>query len=197
MSNPTEPHAELSNRAKRRKIQKDQDIEAMLEKSKLVKISDKLETEIRQYFITSRDLATGRFSHRGVSSSFSQPRKNMEKIAEVVLEIQAYRDRLIGIQLSLFDHQTTLNTAIRIGEEIMQERYSSYLKSFGSLSQQELFQKHVLEVLFEKQDKVNMLVKSIELILKNLDNAYFAYLGVKQIGEGLINRSEGGNHVRI
>jgi hypothetical protein len=197
MSNPTEPTQALSNKAKRRKIQQDQDIIEMLDKVKLVKISDKLESEIRQYFITSRDLATGRFSHRGVSSSFSNPRKNMEKIAEVILEIQAYRDRLIGIQLGLLTHLHSIQTALRVSKELIQERYSNYVKSFGSLTQQELFVNHVLEKLLEKQEYITSMTKNIELILKNLDNAYFAYLGVRQIGDSVISRSEGGQHSHV
>jgi hypothetical protein len=166
----------------------------MVDKIKLVKISDSLESELKRYFITSRDLATGRFSYRGVSPSFSNPRKNLEKIAEVLLEIQAYRDRVITIQLGLLGHVNTLQTAKRVCQEVIQERYSHYLKSMGSLTQQDLFVSNVLEPLIEKHEFVLMLSKSVELILKNLDNAYFAYIGVRQIGESVISRSEGGQY---
>ena len=94
----------------RRKIQRDHHIQRLIERAEQVKISDKLDEEIKQYFITSRDLASGKFSHRGISARFDNPMKNMEKIASVILDIQAYKDRLIHIQCLLFEHASALTS---------------------------------------------------------------------------------------
>lgn len=184
-------------KAARRKIQNDRYIAELISRADAIKVSDKLGNELMQYFTTSRDLATGKFSYAGVASSFSNPRKNIEKIAQVLLDIQAYRDRVIGIQLPLLEHSNTLAASKRVGEGLIRERYSITLKKRGSLSLQDSFIDTCLEPILEKRGYVDMYLKRCEVILKNLDNSYFTYVGVKQIGTELINRAEGGKHSNV
>lgn len=184
-------------RAVRRKIQKDRYIAELIEKAESIRVSDKLGDELMKYFVTSRDMATGKFSYAGVSSSFTNPRKNMEKIAQVLLDTQAYRDRVVGIQLPLIEHSNTLAAVKRVAEGLIRERYSLTLKKRGSLSLQDSFIDTCLEPILEKRGHVDMYLARCVLILKNLDNAYFTYTGVKQIGSEVISRTEGGRHSNV
>lgn len=184
-------------RIQRRKVQKDPDIAELIAKADHVVISKKLEDELRDYYVSSRDLATGKFSHRGVSTKLDNPVRTITKINEVLLDILAYRDRLTDIQGSLLHHNNTLGSAMRVAKELIHERYSDIMKTRGSLSTQEIFIESVLEPLVEKQEYVAMVLKRIELMLKNLDNAHFTY---KELGVNIREmtyRVEGGTHSNV
>lgn len=184
-------------RLQRRKVQKDPDIAELLAKAEQVVISKKLEDELREYYVTSRDLATGKFSHRGISAKLDNPVRTISKINNVLLDVLAYRDRLTDIQGSLLHHNNTLGSAVRVVKELIDERYYDILKSRGSLSSQETFIGAVIEPLVEKQEYVAMLLKRIELMVKNLDNAHFTYKELDLNIREMTYRVEGGTHSNV
>lgn len=179
-------------KAARRKIQKDIRISGLIDQSTKIKVSSKLDSELTKYFVTSRDMVSGAFSYSGVSAGFNNPRKNLERIAQVLLDIQAYRDRVVFLQFSLHEHSTFLTRAQRVIENVIRERYSITLKKRGSLSLQDKFIDSCLEPVVEKFEQIDMYLKRCDTILKNLDKSYFTFTGIKQIGEEVISRVEGG-----
>lgn len=181
----------------KRKISKNPKVEKLLALADSVTISPKLDAELEEYFITSRDVATGKFQHRGVNSSFNNPRKNMEAIAGVLLDIQAYRDRLVKIQCTLFTHENTLKSAARVCEAVIREIYYDRIKIAGSLDLQKVFVGSILEPLVEKQDYITSLLSRVKATLGNLDSAHFTYKEVDQLGQSVIMRAEGGRFGNI
>ena len=188
---------DISIKKARRRIQKDEIVAKQLKNAEAIKISSTLTDELDKYFTTSRDLVTGKYSYSGVTAGFEKPRKNMEKIAEVLLKIQAYRDRVIPLQCILLDHANTLTSSKRVTEEVIRERYSETLKQRGSLAMQDVFINSVIEPILSKREYVELFLKRCELTQRNLDNSYFTYMGVKKIGEDIINRAEGGRHSNV
>ena len=179
----------------RRRVQKDKRIAALLEVADEITIDAGLDRELRDFFVTSRDRKLGTYSFSGVDASFSKPRRNQIAIAEVLLTVQAHRDRVIDIQTALLGFNNKLQSAKRIITELLYERYPDELKKRGALTVQSIFIDAVLEPITSKRDTAEMYLKRVDVILKNLDNSHFAFREVGQIGNSIIARTEGGYSV--
>lgn len=179
----------------RRRVQKDQRIAALLQVADEIVLDSQLDGELREFFVTSRDRKLGTYAFSGVDASFTRPRRNQIAIAEVLLTVQAHRDRVIDIQTSLLGFNNKLQSAKRIITELLYERYPDELKKRGALTVQGIFIDAVLEPITEKREIVEMYLKRVDIILKNLDNSHFAFREVGQIGNSIIARTEGGHNV--
>lgn len=180
----------------RRRIQRDHRISTLLAVADDITISSELERELHTYYTTARELKVGTYSYMGVDPTFANPRKNVIAIAEAILKIQAYRDRVLDIQLILFDFSNKLQSAKRVAVELIHERYGDELKRRGPLTTQSVFIDSILEVLIEKREAVDSYLLRTDKILKNLDNSHFAYDKAGELGNSLILRAEGGTVAR-
>lgn len=180
----------------RRRIQKDSRIGSLLAVADDITISPELERELHTYYTTARDLKLGTYSYMGVDPSFSNPRKNVVAIADAILKIQAYRDRVLDIQLVLFDFSNKLQSAKRLAVELIHERYGDELKQRGPLTTQSVFLDAILEALIAKREAVDSYLLRTDKILKNLDNSHFAYDKAGELSNSLILRAEGGSVAR-
>jgi hypothetical protein len=180
----------------RRRIQKDSRISSLLAVADDITISPELEHELHTYYTTARDLKLGTYSYMGVDPSFSNPRKNVVAIADAILKIQAFRDRVLDIQLILFDFSNKLQSAKRLAVELIHERYGDELKQRGPLTTQSVFLDAILESLIAKREAVDSYLLRTDKILKNLDNSHFAYDKAGELSNSLILRAEGGSVAR-
>lgn len=181
----------------RKRIRKDQRIKVLLDKADQVQIHGKLEQELQRYFLTSMDVSTGKFQYSGVTSDFSTPRKNLGRIAEVMLNVQAYRDRVLAILFTLHTGENTLTAAKRLAESLIRERYRDDIKKLGAITVQEQFVAYCIEKLVRKRELVAMFIKRCELTLKNLDNGYYSFREVEQLHVSLVSKSEGGRYSNV
>lgn len=175
----------------RRRVQRDSRIATLIETADGIQISTDLESELRQFYTTARDVKLGTYSYMGVDPDFTNPRKNQIRIAKAMLKIQAYRDRVLDIQTVLLGFSNKLQSAKRLAVELIHERFSEELKKRGALTVQSVFIESVIEPIIEKRELVDMYLKRTDLILKNLDNSHFTYREVGQIGNSIISRAEG------
>lgn len=175
----------------RRRVQRDSRIATLIETADGIQISTELESELRQFYTTARDVKVGTYSYMGVDPDFTNPRKNQIRIAKAMLKIQAYRDRVLDIQTVLLGFSNKLQSAKRLAVELIHERFGEELKKRGALTVQSVFIDAVIEPIIEKRELVDMYLKRTDLILKNLDNSHFTYREVGQIGNSIISRAEG------
>jgi hypothetical protein len=172
-------------------IQRDPRVRDLLDIADSVAISPTLIDELREMFVTSRDNRHGTYSFSGVDSTFKNPRKNAIKIAELLLVIQAHRDRAVNIQLDLFTFLDKITKARRVIREVMHEQFGVELKKVGALPVQAVLNESVMERLNEKKDTVEMYLNITDRILKNLDNSYFSFREAGIRGESVMSRAEG------
>lgn len=178
------------------RIQRDSRISDLISVASDIKISPALEQELHTYYVTSKNLKLGTYSYMGVDPTFSNPRKNIVAIAEAILKIQAYRDRVLDIQLVLFDFSNKLQSAKRLATELIHECYGEELKKRGPLTTQSIFIEAVLEALISKREAVDSYMARTDKILRNLDNSHFSYDKAGELGKSLILRAEGGSVAR-
>ena len=175
-----------------RSVQRDEIISRFLRNAEDIHVPFKrYDKEVRGYILSSVDLETARPSYYKIDGKFENPLQDIRRISEVQLDIQAYRDRLVTILSELFEKAGYLTEWKRKGWKLIKDRYSKIVKSQGALKNQDEFVEYVLWDIIEKRTKIEGLISRIELVLKNLDNAWFTYRKVNENCETLVSRMEG------
>jgi len=182
-----------------RAIQRDRLVAKLLEQSEGVQVpSKRLTAEVRGYVLSSVDLETSQPKFYGIDGKFENPLQDIRKISKVILDIQAYRDRIVTIIGELREKQFFLIERKRKGYKYVKDVYAKTIKAQGTQRNQEEFIESVLWPIVEKRSKIEDLISRIELVAKNLDNAWFSYKRVNENCETLQGRMEsrGGREYR-
>jgi hypothetical protein len=175
-----------------RSVQRDVLIAKFIDNCADLKVPAKrYDAEIRKYVLMSVDLETARPKYYGIDAKFENPLADIKKISAVVMDIQAYRDRLVTILGELYGKNSHLTEWKRKGWKYIKAKYMKLIRSQGSLKNQDEFIETVLWDIIEKRARIEGLIQRVELVLKNLDNAWFTYRKVNENCETLVSRMEG------
>lgn len=175
-----------------RSVQRDVLIAKFIDNCADLKVPAKrYDAEIRKYVLMSVDLETARPKYYGIDAKFENPLADIKKISAVVMDIQAYRDRLVTILGELYEKNSHLTEWKRKGWKYIKAKYMKLIRSQGSLKNQDEFIETVLWDIIEKRARIEGLIQRVELVLKNLDNAWFTYRKVNENCETLVSRMEG------
>ena len=175
-----------------RSVQRDVLIAKFIDNCADLKVPAKrYDAEIRKYVLMSVDLETARPKYYGIDAKFENPLADIKRISAVVMDIQAYRDRLVTILGELYEKNSHLTEWKRKGWKYIKAKYMKLIRSQGSLKNQDEFIETVLWDIIEKRTKIEGLIQRVELVLKNLDNAWFTYRKVNENCETLVSRMEG------
>lgn len=184
------------NRTLRKRIQSDMRIARLLMRVEKIQLPQSIQDELTLMFVTTKNMKTGDYSYMGVEAGFSNPIKNMKKLANVFLTIQAYTDRVLTLQFQLEGIANTLAGYKRKCVEYIHESYSDVLKTKGPLTSQQVFIDTVIEPIIEKRELADMLVARCDKIVKNLSATHFAFSKLEGFGKSLLQNSEGGRNLR-
>lgn len=175
-----------------RSVQRDALIAKFIADSADLKLPMKrYDKEIRKYILMSVDLETSKPKYYGIDAKFENPLVDIKKISSVVLDIQAYRDRLVTILGELYEKNSYLTEWKRKGWKYIKAKYMKLVRSQGALKNQDEFIETILWDIIEKRTRTEGLIQRVELVLKNLDNAWFTYRKVNENCETLVSRMEG------
>lgn len=156
-----------------------------------VRLSDGIEERISFYAVRTVELAKGNFDFR-VNFRFENPRSDLVSAAEGVLSIQAYRDRLCGLELELRQAKKKIEAAYDMGVAYLFEAYPQKMDSLNKDTfLRNLFISKVFKPLEETKKEIRALLEQIKSALDNLDKAHFAYKEVVEVGKVILNRVEG------
>jgi hypothetical protein len=183
-----------NSRAKAR-ILNDPIIMRIIDAGKTVIPNNKLDKDLIQYFITSRDLAHPGHYNYGVNTRFAAPRQDLSNVATAMAKIQAFRDRVCEIQLQLIGMKARLDKWIKLGKIHVYDQYGVEVKSRGANAQQEYFIDSLFLSLINKVDLIDSQLSQVNSILANLDKAHYNYKHIGDIGLKLVDRLEGGRTV--
>lgn len=184
------------NRMLRKRIQGDARIARLLLRVEKIQLPQSIQDELTLMFVTTKNMKTGDYSYMGVEAGFNNPIKNMKKLANVFLTIQAYTDRVLTLQFQLEGIANTLAGYKRKCVEYIHESYSDVLKTKGPLTSQQVFIDTIIEPIIEKRELADMLVARCDKIVKNLSATHFAFSKLEGFGKSLIQNSEGGRNLR-
>lgn len=156
-----------------------------------VRLSDGIEERIAFYAVRTIELSKGNFDFR-VNFRFENPRSDLVSAAEGVLSIQAYRDRLCGLELELRQAKKKVEAAYDMGVAYLFEAYPQKMDSFNKDTfLRTMFISKVFKPLEEAKKEIRALLEQIKSALDNLDKAHFAYKEVVEVGKVILNRVEG------
>ena len=174
-----------------RSVQRDRLVKNVLEDTAKIKLGVKsLDAELQNYILKSIDLETGGPLYHGVNPRLENPRKDLRQVSKMLLDIQAFRDRITKIRGDLNAKASKLTRYKRSMFKYIRAQYRKTVESQGSIKNQDAFIDSVLWELIEKRTTLEDQIARVEIIAKNLDNAWFTYNALITLGRDLMSGME-------
>lgn len=137
----------------------------------LFKTSEIFQLPLDEYRSEVRSL----FKLRKIRSFTISGTKSMDKLAESIVQDQSFRSRMTEIYAHLSESSRTLQDLLKRFHDYAVIEYARDLKVFGAAADRTAAIKSVLEPYLKYSDESRLLMEEIDMYLKDIDKAGFAF----------------------
>jgi len=142
-------------------------------------IDSSVEVELQKYFVLCLSTKEGGKKLRTVPVCSYGPKEGGQ-LAQLLIEAQAFRDRVLSIRLGFLSLMTELKTKEALGQQYLYERYNKELQEMKSSTIRDTVCAILLAPLNTQMLKVEHLLKISDLVYQNLKDTYFTLKEVKE-----------------
>lgn len=115
----------------------------------------------------------------------------LNKLAESIVQDQSYRSRITEILAIVSSSYKTLDDLLERFQDYVTVTYANDLKAVGAAKERERTVKNIMAEYYRYCDNLSLLISEIDLYLKDIDKAGYAFKSLVDT-LGLINQREFG-----
>lgn len=101
--------------------------------------------------------------------------KSLNKLAESIVQDQSYRSRMTEILATVKNANKHLTDLLERFQDYATVTYAKDLKIVGAAKERERAVKNVMAEYYTYNDRLNLLIEEIEIYIKDIDKAGFAF----------------------
>ncbi|QQO90317.1 hypothetical protein pEaSNUABM5_00175 [Erwinia phage pEa_SNUABM_5] len=109
------------------------------------------------------------------SLTLSASQKSLNDLAESVVQDQSYRSRMTEILANVKNASKHLNDMLERFQDYASVEYARDLKAVGAAKERERAIRNVMAEYYRYSDELSLLIDEIELYIKDIDKAGFAF----------------------
>ncbi len=153
----------------------------------IYKTNDLFQLPLAEYQDEARKL----FKMRKIRTLNIRDTHALNKVAESIVEDQAYRSRMTEILTSILSASKLLNDLLERFQDYAAVTYAKDLKSVGAAKERERCIRNIMAEYYRYADQLELLISEIDLYIKDIDKSGFSYRALVDTLE-LINQREYG-----
>ncbi|AQT28644.1 hypothetical protein YOLOSWAG_164 [Erwinia phage vB_EamM_Yoloswag] len=138
----------------------------------LFKTNSMFQLPVAEYQSEARNL----FSMRKVRTlTLDANPKSLNKLAESIVQDQSYRSRMTEILATVKTAKKLLDDTLDRFQDYATVTYARDLKALGAAKERERAVRNVMSAYYKYSDDLSLLIDEIELYIKDIDKAGFAF----------------------
>lgn len=138
--------------------------------------------ELNLYYLAS--LRDGKDDIRKIPTSFKN-RSSVRQLVALFEENQAYKDRVVQIQVASLIKAKKLRRIKSAAEAYLYKTYGTLLSNLKSEAMRRTVMDDILEKISKKIDELEILTETSDLVKENLTNTHFVLTNIKDLAEYL------------